>query len=41
LLGVLLAMYMPIEPFKNIDAFKSWERNKIIESFTQRLANDS
>jgi len=41
LLGVLLAMYMPIEPFKNIDAFKSWERNKISESFTQRLANDS
>jgi hypothetical protein len=33
-------MYMPIEPIKNIDAFKSWERNKIIESFTQHFTND-
>ncbi len=34
-------MYMPTEPIKNIDVFKSWGRNKIIESFTQHLANDS
>jgi hypothetical protein len=34
-------MYMPIEPVKNIDAFKSWERNKTIESFTLHLTNDS
>lgn len=34
-------MYMPIEPSKNIDAFKFCGRNKIIEIFTQCLANDS
>jgi hypothetical protein len=34
-------MYMPIEPSENIDALKFLGRNKIIEIFTQHLANDS
>jgi hypothetical protein len=34
-------MYMPIEPCENIDALKFLGRNKIIEIFTQLLANDS
>jgi hypothetical protein len=33
-------MYVLIESGENIDAFKSHEKNKIIESFTQHLAND-
>ncbi len=34
-------MYMPIEPGENIDALKFRGRNKIIEIFTQHLANNS
>jgi hypothetical protein len=34
-------MYMPIEPSENINALKFHGINKIIEIFTQRLANDS
>jgi len=34
-------MYMPIEPCENIEAFMIHGRNKIVESFTQHLPNDS
>jgi hypothetical protein len=34
-------MYMPIEPCENIEAFMTHGRNKIIESFTQHLPDDS
>jgi hypothetical protein len=34
-------MYMPIEPSESIETFMIPRRNKIIESFTQHLPNDS
>jgi hypothetical protein len=34
-------MYMPIEPSENIEAFMTFERNKIIENFTQHLPDGS
>ncbi len=34
-------MYMPIEPNENIEALMTHGRNKIIESFTQHLPDDS
>jgi hypothetical protein len=34
-------MYMPIEPSESIEAFMTRGRNKIIESFTQHLSDDS
>jgi len=34
-------MYMPIEPSESIEAFMTRGRNKIIESFTQHISNDS
>jgi hypothetical protein len=32
---------MPIEPSENIEAFMTRGTNKIIESFTQHLSDDS
>jgi hypothetical protein len=34
-------MCMPIETYENIEAFMTRGRNKIIESFTQHLSDDS
>jgi hypothetical protein len=34
-------MYMPIKPNESIEAFMTRVRNKIIESFTQHLPDDS
>ncbi len=34
-------MYMPIEPNESIETFMTRGRNKIIESFTQHLLDDS
>jgi hypothetical protein len=34
-------MYMPIESSESIEAFMTCERNKIIESFTEHLPDDS
>jgi hypothetical protein len=36
-----IVMYMPIELSESIEAFMTHGRNKIIESFTQRLPGDS
>ncbi len=36
-----IIMYMPIEPSENIEAFMTFERNKIIENFTQHLPDGS
>ncbi len=36
-----IVMYMPIELGENIEAFMTHEINKIIESFTQHLSDDS
>lgn len=36
-----IVMYMLIEPSGNIEAFMNCKKNKIIESFTQHLLNDS
>jgi hypothetical protein len=34
-------MYMPIKPNESIETFMTHGKNKIIESFTQHLPNDS
>ncbi len=34
-------MYIPIEPNESIETFMTHGRNKIIESFTQHLPDDS
>jgi hypothetical protein len=34
-------MYMPIESSESIEAFMTRGRNKIIQSFTQHLSDDS
>ncbi len=36
-----IILYMPIEPSESIEAFMTCGRNKITESFTQHLPNDS
>jgi hypothetical protein len=36
-----IIMYMPIEPNESIENFMNNRKNKIIESFTQHLLDDS
>jgi hypothetical protein len=36
-----IIMYMPIEPNESIETFMNNRKNKIIESFTQHLLDDS